>query len=480
MPPPKKVVHLIDAPCAAGNALIPGGALPGVAAHGNGLVPAPIEAPAEERRGRCRWRTAAQDRRGNGDRSDRGARRHARHEPVPAQLHRRYRAQPRAGHPPRRRRHRPSVERLLSFLRRGADPGRHRHRLLRATPRDVVVRGDHRARRLGLRLRRQRGGVAARPRAHGARLLELLHGAARGLRPLVLARPLLDAHRRAARRVGHGHARGNRAARLRHGHDRLAPELPRHRGVGRGARRHHVRCRARRPAGANTAAANGQLGSLDARTRAGGARAVARARVRHERVHLLGDRNGARSMGRAVPFARLRLRHRSARELAVRARLRLRDGDALVGPTDRLFQSYKKPVIIGALATVTLLAWLAVVGRPDTPLLVTWFVLLGLAAGFSPVLTAHNRALFPPPLMGRGLTVMNLGTMGGVFLMQALTGAVVGLFDAPGDVYPLDAYRAAFAVEALLLGLATLLYLLARDPRESGLHKVSQQGHTAT
>jgi MFS family permease len=149
------------------------------------------------------------------------------------------------------------------------------------------------------------------------------------------------------------------------------------------------------------------------------------------------------------------------------------------GPTDRLFRSYKKPVIIGALATVALLAWLAVVGRPEPSALIAWFVLLGLAAGFSPVLTAHNRALFPPALMGRGLTLMNLGTMGGVFLMQALTGAVVGLFDAPGGAYPLDAYRAAFAVEALLLGLATLLYLLAWDPRESGLHDMSQSGHTA-
>lgn len=149
------------------------------------------------------------------------------------------------------------------------------------------------------------------------------------------------------------------------------------------------------------------------------------------------------------------------------------------GPTDRLFQSYKKPVIIGALATVALLAWLAVVGRPEPSALIAWFVLLGLAAGFSPVLTAHNRALFPPALMGRGLTLMNLGTMGGVFVVQALTGAVVGLFDAPGGVYPLDAYRAAFAVEALLLGSATLLYLLAWDPRNSGLHKMSQQSHTA-
>ncbi len=150
------------------------------------------------------------------------------------------------------------------------------------------------------------------------------------------------------------------------------------------------------------------------------------------------------------------------------------------GPTDRLFQSYKKPVIIGALATVALLAWLAVVGQPEPSALIAWFVLLGLAAGFSPVLTAHNRALFPSALMGRGLTLMNLGTMGGVFVVQALTGAVVGLFDAPGGVYPLDAYRAAFAVEALLLGSATLLYLLAWDPRKSGLHKMSQQSHTAT
>jgi MFS family permease len=151
----------------------------------------------------------------------------------------------------------------------------------------------------------------------------------------------------------------------------------------------------------------------------------------------------------------------------------------LWGPTDRMFQSYKKPVIFGAVATTALLAWLAAVGRPDTPTLIAWFVLLGLAAGFSPVLTAHGRALFPPELTGRGLTVMNLATMGGVFVMQALTGAVVGLFDAPNGTYPLDAYRAAFAVEALLLALATLLYLRARDPREAAMHNMSQSGHTA-
>jgi MFS family permease len=134
------------------------------------------------------------------------------------------------------------------------------------------------------------------------------------------------------------------------------------------------------------------------------------------------------------------------------------------GPADRVFQSYKRPVLIGAVATTALLAWLAIVGRPASPTLITWFVLLGVAASFTPVLTAHGRALFPHELVGRGLTLMNLGTMLGVFVMQALTGVVVGRFAAPGGVYPLDAYRAAFAVEAVLLGVATLVYLRARDP----------------
>jgi MFS family permease len=151
------------------------------------------------------------------------------------------------------------------------------------------------------------------------------------------------------------------------------------------------------------------------------------------------------------------------------------------GPTDRLFRSYKRPVLLGAAATTVLLAWIAVVGRPSQSALIVWFVLLGMAASFTPVLTAHGRALFPPELTGRGLTLINLGTMAGVFVMQALTGAVVGWFDAPGGVYPLDAYRAAFAVEAVLLGVATVWYLWANDPaREASLHKMSQQGHTAT
>jgi hypothetical protein len=48
---------------------------------------------------------------------------------------------------------------------------------------------------------------------------------------------------------------------------------------------------------------------------------------------------------------------------------------------------------------------------------------------------------------------------------------VVGLFDAPGGVYPVDAYRAAFACVAVVLTLSTVIYLRAHDPaRETAKH----------
>jgi MFS family permease len=134
------------------------------------------------------------------------------------------------------------------------------------------------------------------------------------------------------------------------------------------------------------------------------------------------------------------------------------------GPADRLFSSYKRPVIGGAVVTVLLLAWLAYAGKPDTSSLVIWFIAFGFFTAYTPVLTAHGRSLLPPEFVGRGLTLLNLGTMSGVFILQFVTGLVVDLFPAENGVYPVDAYRAAFAVEAVVLAVSTLIYLKARDP----------------
>lgn len=134
------------------------------------------------------------------------------------------------------------------------------------------------------------------------------------------------------------------------------------------------------------------------------------------------------------------------------------------GHADRLLRSYKIPVSGGSLATAFALALAAVVGTFSTWQLIAWFAALGALCAYTPVLIAHGKSLFEPRLVGRGITILNMGTMGGAFLTQALTGFVMDLFTAEGGVYPLAAYRTVFGFQAVILVLACATYLRARDP----------------
>ena len=93
---------------------------------------------------------------------------------------------------------------------------------------------------------------------------------------------------------------------------------------------------------------------------------------------------------------------------------------------------------------------------------------LPISFSTTPVLTAHGRALFPPQLIGRGLTLMNIGTMGGVFAQQALTGLLMEGFGARivdgVRVYPPEAYRTVFGLIALELIVALALFYRVNDP----------------
>lgn len=136
----------------------------------------------------------------------------------------------------------------------------------------------------------------------------------------------------------------------------------------------------------------------------------------------------------------------------------------LWGHTDRLLRSYKIPVLGGSLATALVLGLAAFAGTFSTWQLIAWFIALGALCAYTPVLIAHGKSLFEPRLVGRGMTILNMGTMGGAFLTQALTGFVMDLFPAEGGVYPLAAYRTVFAFQALILVLACATYIKARDP----------------
>ena len=65
---------------------------------------------------------------------------------------------------------------------------------------------------------------------------------------------------------------------------------------------------------------------------------------------------------------------------------------------------------------------------------------------------------------GPYLTHVNMGSMGGVFVTQTVSGLAIDLFASTDGVYPLAAYRLVFGLQAAFLVGAAALYLTARDP----------------
>jgi MFS family permease len=139
----------------------------------------------------------------------------------------------------------------------------------------------------------------------------------------------------------------------------------------------------------------------------------------------------------------------------------------LWGVTDRYFGSYRKPVLIGGAATVILFAVAALVPMSLT-LAVIWLMVFGFFVAFTPILTAHGKSLFPRELTGRGITLMNIGAIGGTFLSQTATGILVDVFGRlPGGGYPPEAYRAVFGALGAWLLLSLVFYIRAVDPHPS-------------
>ena len=61
------------------------------------------------------------------------------------------------------------------------------------------------------------------------------------------------------------------------------------------------------------------------------------------------------------------------------------------------------------------------------------FIIIGLCGGSYGLLMAHARAFVPAHLTGRGVTLMNFFSIGGVGVMQFATGGVVTAASVPGD-----------------------------------------------
>ncbi len=142
----------------------------------------------------------------------------------------------------------------------------------------------------------------------------------------------------------------------------------------------------------------------------------------------------------------------------------------VIATLDRVFNTRKWIVVGGAAMAIVLLVVFAVFPRMPVGWLLAVFALFGFVYGFAPVLIAHGKSIFPARITGRGLSVLNTATMGGVFLVQYTSGLVIASFGQTGGMrggaqIPVIAYQACFLSLAVMLTFALAVYSCARDRR---------------
>lgn len=138
-------------------------------------------------------------------------------------------------------------------------------------------------------------------------------------------------------------------------------------------------------------------------------------------------------------------------------------GSFLYGPLDNLFGTRKWVAVAGN--AIGLAALVVIALNPVSTVVGTTMVLMviGVTGGSYGLLMAHGRAFLPAHLTGRGVTMLNFFSIGGVGIMQFATGAVVTANTVPDA--PAAAYQALFWFYAITLALSLLIYLACRDAK---------------
>ncbi len=137
-------------------------------------------------------------------------------------------------------------------------------------------------------------------------------------------------------------------------------------------------------------------------------------------------------------------------------------GSFAYGPMDRIFGTRKWVIVVGNLLGALCLLGLWAFG--DNTVMTTAILLFGIGLfGLSfPLMMAHGRSFIPPHLLGRGVTLLNLFSIGGVGLLQWITGRmyVASSANASSAAAP---YQSLFLFFAVLLLISVAIYAFSED-----------------
>lgn len=135
------------------------------------------------------------------------------------------------------------------------------------------------------------------------------------------------------------------------------------------------------------------------------------------------------------------------------------------GPLDRVFNTRKWLLAAGLGAQLLCLLTLVLVPGLGVATITILFTVMGVVNGCIVMIFAHARSVFPAELVGRGITTLNIGTMGGGAFQQILTGFLMGWLVPKGALATELDYRILFGVQTLLLLSALLFYLRTPDAK---------------
>lgn len=136
-------------------------------------------------------------------------------------------------------------------------------------------------------------------------------------------------------------------------------------------------------------------------------------------------------------------------------------GTLAYGPLDRILGSRKWMIVGGTVFTLLPALTLIVLPGQNLWLSIALFCAIGFFGATYPVIMAHGRSFLPPHLIGRGVTMLNLFSIGGVGLLQFFSGRVYrGALPAET---PTDPYVAVYLLFAICLTAGLAIYLFSRD-----------------
>ena len=136
-------------------------------------------------------------------------------------------------------------------------------------------------------------------------------------------------------------------------------------------------------------------------------------------------------------------------------------GSFLVGPAARMAGGVRRTVLIFTAVTLLVLLALMLFGSASIALSALLLMLIGLSGASYALLMAHGRTFLPPHLVGRGVTFLNMFSIGGVGVMQFAARPVFQAATAAGP--PEFAFAMLFLFFLIPLLIGYILYFLTSE-----------------